>query len=87
MALIESRINIGQELIAKTDNVPKLFTNIRTKPPRFTHFASKVSMGSEKGQESSNLISPNNEFIIRRIVQESWNIKTNERNSTDAGLK
>jgi len=74
MALVEGRVDIGQQLIPKMDEGRKLLANFWAKSPRFTTFAVVVSMGSKKWHESSDLISSNNKFIIWSIVEETWYI-------------
>jgi hypothetical protein len=56
------------------DKLGEFLADVWTKSPRFTTGTVMVSMCSEKGHESPNLVSSHYELIIWRIVEEPWDI-------------
>jgi hypothetical protein len=56
------------------DELGEFRTDVWAKSPRFSSGAVMVSMCSEKGHESPDLVRSDYELIIWSVVEESWHI-------------
>jgi hypothetical protein len=56
------------------DKLGEFLADVWTKSPRFTTGTVMMSMCSEKGHESPNLVSSHYELILWRVVEEPWYI-------------
>jgi hypothetical protein len=70
MALVESCIDIGKELVSSINRLSDEFAHLRTKSPRFSSLSVMMSMCSEERQERANLIGPEDKFIVWRVIKE-----------------